>query len=132
MGIQHLAIWNIGTIHCESKFSVRQSEKLMRIPEHVSGSVKLFQEVRSRIIHGGAADDEDILRAIDSGFTYLERSNLFRLNQTRYIVPMYQSIPTPSVRSLSATQRRSSLKLSLREALKNHYEFFRQHVLILK
>ncbi len=41
------------------------------LPEHVSGSVKLFQEVRNKIVHGKIADDQDILRAIDSGFTLL-------------------------------------------------------------
>jgi hypothetical protein len=41
------------------------------LPEHVSGSVKLFQEIRNRIIHGGQATDEEIFRAIDSGFTLL-------------------------------------------------------------
>ncbi|SEM76837.1 hypothetical protein [Bradyrhizobium sp. OK095] len=42
------------------------------LPGHVSGSVKLFQQVRDRIIHGKAASDEDILRAIDSGITLLK------------------------------------------------------------
>jgi hypothetical protein len=41
------------------------------LPEHVLGSVKLFQTVRNRIIHGGEAEEADIVRAIDSGFTLL-------------------------------------------------------------
>jgi hypothetical protein len=41
------------------------------LPEHVSGSVKLFQDVRNRIVHGQNATDEDVLRAIDSGLTLL-------------------------------------------------------------
>ena len=62
------------------------------LPEHVSGSVKLFYEVRSRIIHGGAADDEDILRAIDSGFTLLRAIESVPLESNtvhRTNVPIY-------------------------------------------
>jgi hypothetical protein len=42
------------------------------LPEHVTGSLKLFQEVRNRIIHGRAATDDEIIRAIDSGFSLLK------------------------------------------------------------
>jgi hypothetical protein len=42
------------------------------LPEHVGGSVKLFLDVRNKIVHGGSATDDDVLRAIDSGFTLLK------------------------------------------------------------
>jgi hypothetical protein len=42
------------------------------LPEHVSGSIKLFLDVRNKIVHGHTATDDDILRAIDSGFTVLK------------------------------------------------------------
>jgi hypothetical protein len=40
------------------------------LPEHVTGSLKLFLDVRNKLIHGEANDDE-IFRAIDSGLTLL-------------------------------------------------------------
>lgn len=40
------------------------------LPEHVTGSLKLFLDVRNKLIHDEANDDE-IFRAIDSGLTLL-------------------------------------------------------------
>ena len=51
--------------------AIEQLKAQGSLPAHVSGSIKLFQEVRSRIIHGRDADEQDVLRAIDSGFTLL-------------------------------------------------------------
>ena len=42
------------------------------LPEHVSGAIKLFLDVRNKIVHGHTATDDDVLRAIDSGFTVLK------------------------------------------------------------
>lgn len=44
------------------------------LPEHVTGSLKLFLDVRNKLIHGEANDDE-IFRAIDSGLTLLRAIN---------------------------------------------------------
>ncbi len=41
------------------------------LPKHVVASVKLFWEVRNRLVHGHVASEDDILRAIDSGITIL-------------------------------------------------------------
>lgn len=41
------------------------------LPKHVAASVKLFWDVRNRLVHGHTASDDDILRAIDSGVTIL-------------------------------------------------------------
>jgi hypothetical protein len=41
------------------------------LPEHVTGSLKLFLDVRNKLVHGGEANDDDIFRAIDSGLTLL-------------------------------------------------------------
>lgn len=41
------------------------------LPKHVAASVKLFWDVRNRLVHGHVASDDDILRAIDSGVTIL-------------------------------------------------------------
>lgn len=38
---------------------------------HVSGSIKHFGEARSKLVHGGEATTDDILRAIDSGVIIL-------------------------------------------------------------
>lgn len=42
------------------------------LPGHIPSSLKLFGEVRNRLVHGGRADAEEILRAIDSGVTILK------------------------------------------------------------
>ena len=41
------------------------------LPGHVPSSLKFFSEARNKLIHGGEASPEDILRAIDSGITIL-------------------------------------------------------------
>jgi hypothetical protein len=45
------------------------------LPQNMSGSLKLFREVRDKIIHGQEATDDDILQAIDSGITILKALN---------------------------------------------------------
>lgn len=42
------------------------------LPGHILSTVKLFSEVRNRLIHGQSSNPEDILRAIDSGITILK------------------------------------------------------------
>jgi hypothetical protein len=42
------------------------------LPRHVSDAIKLFWNVRSRLIHGAPASDEDVVRAVDSGLTILK------------------------------------------------------------
>ena len=44
-------------------------------PPNLLGSLKLFAEVRNKIVHGSAATDDDALRAIDSGLTILRALN---------------------------------------------------------
>ncbi len=44
-------------------------------PTHMAGSFNLFREIRNKIIHGGAANDDDIVRAIDSGIIILKTLN---------------------------------------------------------
>jgi hypothetical protein len=41
------------------------------MPPSLAGSVKLFWDIRNRIVHGHGAEKDDILSAIDSGFTIL-------------------------------------------------------------
>ena len=44
-------------------------------PVNLIGSLKLFEEVRNKMVHGSGATDEDMLRAIDSGITILNAIN---------------------------------------------------------
>jgi hypothetical protein len=44
-------------------------------PPNLLGSVKLFTDVRNKIIHGAAATDDDALGALDSGMTILRALN---------------------------------------------------------
>jgi hypothetical protein len=41
------------------------------LPRHLPSSVELFWDTRNRLVHGGGASDDDVLRAIDSGITIL-------------------------------------------------------------
>lgn len=45
------------------------------LPKHVPSSLRLFWDVRSRLIHGHHAGDADILSAIDSGIAILRALN---------------------------------------------------------
>lgn len=47
------------------------------LPAHIPSSLKFFWEARNKIIHGGQADPEEILRAIDSGITILNALKAF-------------------------------------------------------
>jgi hypothetical protein len=52
--------------------AINQLQAQGTLPEHVTGSLKLFLDVRNRILHGHDASDEDTLRAIDSGLGVLK------------------------------------------------------------
>lgn len=47
------------------------------LPGHIPSSLKFFWEARNKLIHGGDASHEDILRAIDSGITILKALKAF-------------------------------------------------------
>lgn len=63
------------------------------LPGHIPSSLKLFWEVRNRIVHGGQAENEEILRAVDSGITILKAIRALP-RETNYVyhpgVPIYQ------------------------------------------
>lgn len=63
------------------------------LPGHIPSSLKLFWEVRNRLVHGGQADDEEMLRAIDSGITILKALRVIP-RETNYVyhpgVSIYQ------------------------------------------
>lgn len=56
--------------------TLRQGLEILRqreaLPTHVGDSVRLFWNVRNRLVHGHQTTDDDILRAIDSGTTILK------------------------------------------------------------
>lgn len=54
------------------------------LPGHIPSSLKLFWEVRNRLVHGVRAEDEEILRAIDSGITILKALRAFP-RETNYV-----------------------------------------------
>lgn len=47
------------------------------LPGHIPSSLQFFWEARNKLIHGGEASEEDILRAIDSGITILKALKVF-------------------------------------------------------
>lgn len=52
-------------------------KKFGGLPGHIPSSLKFFWEARNKLIHGGNASSEDILRAIDSGITILKALKAF-------------------------------------------------------
>ena len=61
--------------------------KLGQLPPHVPSSLKLFSQVRSKIVHGGGADDAEVLCAIDSGLTLLKALHAIPLEKTSSTTP---------------------------------------------
>lgn len=57
----------ISLLHAIKIFDQRGS-----LPRHVASSVESFLKVRNKLVHGKNSDQEDILRAIDSGITILK------------------------------------------------------------
>lgn len=47
------------------------------LPAHIPSSLKYFWEIRSKIVHGLRAEQDEILRAIDSGITILNALRAF-------------------------------------------------------
>jgi hypothetical protein len=65
-------------------------------PPNLLGSLRLFDEVRNKIIHGGpATTDDDALRALDSGITILRALNLSRMRSTLYSIRASKFLLTP-------------------------------------
>lgn len=52
-------------------------KQLGGLPGHIPSSLTFFWEARNKLIHGGEASAEDILRAIDSGITILKALKAF-------------------------------------------------------
>ncbi len=52
--------------------AINELDEHYGLPRHVSSSLKLFWETRSRIIHGGHEDEGNIFSAIDSGASILQ------------------------------------------------------------
>ena len=53
------------------------SKQFGGLPGHIPTSLKFFWDARNRLVHGGEADSEEILRAIDSGVTILKALQAF-------------------------------------------------------
>jgi hypothetical protein len=61
-----------GRTHLGLREAIGEVAVKIGLPPHVTASMKLFSEVRNRIVHGHDASDDDVLRAIDSGLTILK------------------------------------------------------------
>lgn len=53
------------------------SKQFGGLPGHIPSSLKFFWDARNRLVHGGEADSDEILRAIDSGVTILKALRAF-------------------------------------------------------
>lgn len=60
----------------ERVFGLREGFDILQridlLPRHVASSVRLFSEMRNRLVHGADATSDDVLRAVDSGVTILK------------------------------------------------------------
>ena len=62
------------------------------LPAHVTETFRLFMDVRNRLVHGHEADDDDILRAIDSGVLLLRTIDAIPIERNvvkKIDVPLY-------------------------------------------
>jgi len=73
--VRHVAA-SLGVPKGKQLLNLSQGLAILRekeaLPSHVADSLKLFWQVRNQLVHGRAARDGDILRAIDSGSTILK------------------------------------------------------------
>jgi hypothetical protein len=53
------------------------SKQFGGLPGHIPSSLRFFWDARNRLVHGGEADSEETLRAIDSGVTILKALQAF-------------------------------------------------------
>ncbi|WP_440905657.1 hypothetical protein ACMZOO_04985 [Catenovulum sp. SX2] len=67
---------SIGLLKSRKNINVRQAiselDSHYGLPKHISSSLRLFWETRSKIIHGGETRERDILSALDSGVSILK------------------------------------------------------------
>lgn len=83
------------------------SKQFGGLPGHIPSSLKFFWDARNRLVHGGEADAEEVLRAIDSGVTILKALRAFP-RETNVVyhpgVTVYQDSlcrnPWPNVRGV--------------------------------
>jgi hypothetical protein len=61
-----------GRFNLPAKQIVRTLAERGMIPENLSGTIDSFWQIRNRVVHGSAASDDDILRALDSGLSLLD------------------------------------------------------------
>lgn len=64
-----------GLLRGRSYVPLREAIQMLQqqgaLPGHVPSSLNMFLDVVNRLVHGGEAKDDDVLRAIDSGITIL-------------------------------------------------------------
>jgi hypothetical protein len=61
-----------GRTHLGLKDALTEISTTVGLPQHITGSLQQFNDVRARIVHGQGATEDDVLRAVDSGITILK------------------------------------------------------------
>lgn len=64
--------WHQGIGKATVTRSIEHLEKLGVVPPNLGSSVRLFLQIRNRLLHGYGVSDDDVLRAIDIGLTILK------------------------------------------------------------
>lgn len=64
--------WHQGVGKATITRSIEHLEKLGVVPPNLGGSVRLFLEIRNRLLHGYGVTDDEVFRAIDIGLTILK------------------------------------------------------------
>lgn len=93
-------------------------------PRHVPSSLKLFWETRNKLIHGGTADDGNILSAIDSGVSILK--SLYSLPREANWIhnPGIAIYSDPECKNIFETGKGVILKSSSPSGAKTFYRIF--------
>jgi hypothetical protein len=96
-----------GRTHIGLREAIAEITDTSGLPPHVGESLKQFNDVRNRIVHGAESTNGDIVRAIDSGITILralqaiprETNIVWHPGVTVYSDPHLQS-PIPGVKGV--------------------------------
>lgn len=101
------------------------------LPRHVANSLRLFSDMRNRLVHGGAASDDEVLRALDSGLTILkalreiphEVHNVYRAGVELFTDPeLTQSLTDVRGIILESTSSGGAKQLRIFPTTKRHFQ----------
>jgi len=79
--------WHQGVGKATITRSIEHLEELGVVPPSLAGTVRLFLQIRNRLLHGYGVSDDDVLRAIDAGITILKTTLAIPREENRVYHP---------------------------------------------